>query len=428
VIRRVSVLGSTGSIGVNALEVVRRLNREARGPRHRVWALSAHSNLGLLKAQIREFRPSAVAVAERAAAEELKDWARRSAPRLSVWAGEEGLVRAASHRSVDVLVSAVVGTAGLAPLFAALKAGKIVALANKEALVVAGEILMKTARIYGAAVIPVDSEHSAMFQCLGLPSATGLKAPGLKRLILTASGGAFYRRKGPLDGVTPKEALRHPTWRMGRKITVDSATLTNKGLEAIEARHLFGVPLSDIQIVIHPQSIVHSLVEFEDGSMLAQMSHPDMRIPIQYALTHPERRPTPVKPLALEEIRALEFYPPNFRRFPCLALALEAGRKGGLWPAVMNAANEAAVGAFLDGKIGFTGIPKLIRSVLGGFGKTEECSRRPDLPAVRAADEWARRAAAERLTAPAGNVTALARNAVGERPSGKRLSPALRER
>jgi 1-deoxy-D-xylulose-5-phosphate reductoisomerase len=416
VIRRVSVLGSTGSIGVNALEVVRRLNREPRGPRYRVWALSAHSNLPLLKSQIREFRPSAVAVAERAASEGLKDWARRSAPGLSVWAGEEGLVRAASHRSVDVLVSAVVGAAGLAPLFAALKAGKTVALANKEALVAAGDILMRTARANGAAVIPVDSEHSAMFQCLGLPSATGLKAPGLKRLILTASGGAFYRRKGSLDRVTPEEALSHPTWKMGRKITVDSATLINKGLEAIEARHLFGVPLSDIRIVIHPQSIVHSLVEFEDGAMLAQMSHPDMRIPIQYALTHPARRPTPVKPLALEEIRTLEFFPPDFRRFPCLALALEAGRKGGLWPAAMNAANEAAVRAFLDGKIGFTGIPKLIRSVLGAFGRTGQSSRRADLPGVRAADAWARRMAAERLTA-------LARNAAGER-----LPAVFRER
>jgi 1-deoxy-D-xylulose-5-phosphate reductoisomerase len=406
VIRRISILGSTGSIGVNALEVVRRLNRGSQGPRHRVWALSAHSNLPLLQAQIREFRPSAVAVSDRSAAENLKDWARRSAPSLKVWSGGEGLVRAASHPSVDVLVSAVVGAAGLAPLFAALDAGKTVALANKEALVAAGELMMKTARARGAAVIPVDSEHSAMFQCLGLPSATGLKPAGLKRLILTASGGAFYRRKGPLDGVTPEEALRHPTWKMGRKITVDCATLTNKGLEAIEAGHLFGVPIDDVQIVVHPQSIVHSLVEFEDGAMLAQMSHPDMRIPIQYALTHPERRPTPVKPLALDEIRTLEFFPPDFRRFPCLEIALEAGRRGGLWPAVMNGANEAAVRAFLDGKIGFTGIPRLIRAVLGSFSKSKEFSGRPGLAAVLAADAWARRAAAERLTAPAARPAA----------------------
>lgn len=390
---RLAVLGSTGSIGVNALEVVRRLNREGRGPRRTVWGLSAHRNLPLLKAQIKEFRPKAVAAMDPDVVAALKGWARARYPSLHVWSGEEGLVRIASHRSVDVLLSSVVGAVGLTPLFAALKAGKTVALANKEALIVAGDLLMATARRHKATVLPVDSEHSAMFQCLPIPSAAGERPRGLKRLVLTASGGAFYRHEGPLDAVTPAQALNHPTWKMGKKITVDCATLTNKGLEAIEAHHLFGVPLGDVQIVVHPQSIVHSLVEFDDGSMLAQLSHPDMRIPIQYALTYPERRPTPVKPLSLAEIRKLEFFEPDFGRFPCLKIVLEAGRRGGLWPAVMNGANEAAVKAFLDGRIPFTGIARVLASVLRAYRGPRGKSY--TLPQVVEADRWARTRAEE---------------------------------
>jgi 1-deoxy-D-xylulose-5-phosphate reductoisomerase len=395
--RRVLILGSTGSIGVNALEVVRRLNREGRGPRRAVWGLSGHRNLPLLQSQIKEFRPRVVTVMDPAAAEQMKTWARTAAKGLQVWVGEEGLVKMAGDPAADFLLSSVVGAVGLSPLFAALKAGKTVALANKEALIVAGDLLMATARKHKATVLPVDSEHSAMFQCLPIASATGERPKGLRRLVLTASGGAFYRHNGSLDGVTPAQALNHPTWKMGKKITVDCATLTNKGLEAIEAHHLFGVPLDDIQIVIHPQSIVHSLVEFDDGSMLAQLSHPDMRIPIQYALTHPERRPTPVKPLRLEEIQKLEFYEPDFRRFPCLDLVLRAGRAGGLKPAVVNGANEVAVKSFLDHKIPFTGIARVVGDTLKAWRGSS--ASRYTLEDVLAADRWARRTAEDRVAA-----------------------------
>lgn len=383
--KKLAILGSTGSIGVNALDVVRRLNRA--GGRYRVLALSAHSNLALLQNQVKEFRPRWAVVGDEDSAKVLARWAKSRRIKIDVQAGVEGLVRAASAPPVDLVLSAVVGAVGLQPLLAALRAGKAVALANKEALIVAGEIVMDAARRYGGRIIPVDSEHSAMFQCLSGRTSPGR---GIRRLILTASGGAFYRRQGSLSSVGVEEALHHPTWKMGRKITIDCATLTNKGLEAIEAHHLFGVPLEKIQIVIHPQSIVHSLVEFEDGSMLAQLSHPDMRLPIQYALTYPERRPGPVRPLELEEIRKLEFFPPDFRRFPSLSLALEAGRRGGAWPAVFNGANEVAVKAFLDGRIPFTGIPKLCRRVMDRFNGPRG---KAGLSAILEADGWARREA-----------------------------------
>ena len=383
--KRIAILGSTGSIGVNALDVVRRLNRT--GERFRVVALSAHSNLALLQNQVKEFRPRWAVVGDPDSAILLGRWAKRLRIKLSVQVGVEGLVRAASAPTVDLVLSAVVGAVGLQPLLAALRAGKDVALANKEALIVAGDIVMATARRHGARIIPVDSEHSAMFQCLsGRLSSTA----GVRRLILTASGGAFYRRSGSLSSVGVQEALNHPTWKMGRKITIDCATLTNKGLEAIEAHHLFGVPMEKIQIVIHPQSIVHSLVEFEDGSMLAQLSHPDMRLPIQYALTFPERRPGPVRPLELEEIQKLEFFTPDFRRFPSLSLALEAGRRGGAWPAVFNGANEVAVKSFLDGRIPFTGIPKLCQRVMDRFKGPKG---KAGLSTILKADGWAREAA-----------------------------------
>ena len=378
-VRNLAILGSTGSIGVNALDVVRRLNRG--GEAFRVVALSAHSNLALLEKQILEFRPRLAVSGDGASAEAVRQWARKRRLAIRVDAGVEGLVRAASMPEADMVLSAVVGSVGLHPLLAALRAGKNVALANKEALIVGGEAVMAAARRHGGRIIPVDSEHSAMFQCLG-----GRSAVGVRRLILTASGGAFYRRKGSLSSVGVDEALNHPTWKMGRKITIDCATLTNKGLEAIEAHHLFGVPMEKIHIVIHPQSIVHSLVEFEDGSMLAQLSHPDMRLPIQYALTYPDRQPGPVRPLELEEIQKLEFFPPDFRRFPSLALALDAGKRGGSWPAVFNGANEFAVGAFLEGRIPFTGIPKVCRRVMDRF----KPSPQRGLAAIVEADRWAR--------------------------------------
>ncbi len=413
-VKRLALLGSTGSIGVNALDVVRRLNRGRNGDGrevYRVWGLSAQKNVRLLTEQIREFRPRAAVVSDPAAARELKAWARVRHPGLRVWEGPAGLQRLASHPEADWVLSAVVGSVGLLPLLAAVRAGKTVALANKEALIVGGDLVMAEARKHGARLIPVDSEHSAIFQCIAAsapPPASTPKGPplgdqaggGVRRIVLTASGGAFYRWKGSLNRVTPAQALAHPTWKMGNKITIDCATLTNKGLEAIEAHHLFGVPLEDIQIVIHPQSIVHSLVEFTDGAVLAQLSHPDMRLPIQYALTHPARLPTPLKSLRLAEVGRLEFHAPDFRRFPCLGLALKAGRLGGAWPAVFNGANEVAVRAFLDGRISFLGIPKLLARVMGAYQKTrntrsETRKERASLKDILEADHWSRQKAEE---------------------------------
>jgi 1-deoxy-D-xylulose-5-phosphate reductoisomerase len=387
--RRLVILGSTGSIGVNALDVLRRLPHWRKS--HRVWGLSGHRNLELLKSQIAEFRPARVAVADASAAQEIKTWARRRRLTLEVEHGLSALVRLAEAPEADWVLSAVVGAVGLEPLFAALSRGKTVALANKEALIVAGELLTSTARRRGGTLIPVDSEHSALFQCLA-----GATPKDVKRLVLTASGGAFYRRADTLDGVSVAEALAHPTWKMGRKITVDSATLTNKGLEAIEAHHLFGVPLKDVHIVIHPQSIVHSLVEFVDGAQLAQLSHPDMRLPIQYALTYPRRMKTSLRPLRLEEVGRLDFAPPDFSRFPCLGLALEAGEKGGLHPAVFNGANEEAVRAFLEEKISFTGIARVLAGVMSGFGRDSLArGRAASLTAIARADRWGREKAKE---------------------------------
>jgi 1-deoxy-D-xylulose-5-phosphate reductoisomerase len=280
---------------------------------------------------------------------------------------------------------------GLRPLLAAVRAGKKIALANKESLIAGGDLIMMLARRHKATILPVDSEHSAIFQCLQNA------VPGtVRRLILTASGGAFYRRKGALDTVTPEEALDHPTWKMGKKITVDCATLTNKGLEAIEAHYLFNIPMENIDIVIHPQSIVHSLVEFTDGAVLAQLSHPDMRLPIQYALTHPERHPTPLPTLRLEDIGRLDFHRPNFSRFPCLSLALKAGQRGGAWPAVFNGANEIAVRAFLERTISFTDIPKISAAVMTAYRpqpiSTGEAGA---FSAILTADAWAREKADE---------------------------------
>jgi 1-deoxy-D-xylulose-5-phosphate reductoisomerase len=337
--------------------------------------------VGLLKRQVEEFNPRIVAVFDRDAAQDMKNWGRSR--RLQVWEGVDGLARLAAAPESNFVLSAVVGAVGLLPLLRAVQAGKTVALANKEALIVAGDLVMAEARKHGATILPVDSEHSAIFQCLGS------RAQSIRRIILTASGGAFYRYSGNLNKVTPTQALKHPTWKMGKKITIDCATLTNKGLEAIEAHHLFGVPLENIHIVIHPQSIVHSLVEFIDGAMLAQLSHPDMRLPIQYALTYPERRSTTVRPLELEEIQRLEFFKPDFRRFPCLEMVLKAGRRGGLFPAVLNGANEVAVEGFIQGRIPFTGISRVLGKVMGMYGKVKTTPQL-SLETILAADAWAR--------------------------------------
>jgi 1-deoxy-D-xylulose-5-phosphate reductoisomerase len=379
--KKVVVLGSTGSIGVNTLDVVRR-NPSA----YQVLGLAANRNVRLILDQIKEFSPQMVAIDDTPAAAELKKALSgvKNAPQILNHA--EGLEKLAAHKNADVVISGVVGARGLLPLVAALKAGKNVGLANKEALVVAGPIIMALAKKHKARIIPVDSEHSAIFQCL-----QGHKSSEVSRILLTASGGPFYRDTRDLDSITVEEALNHPTWKMGAKITVDSATLMNKGLEAIEAHHLFGVPMKKIEILIHPQSIVHSLVEFEDGASLAQLSHPDMRIPIQYALTYPSRNQTPTKKLNLEEVGRLDFAKPDFSRFPALKLALEAGIRGGTAPAVLSASNEVAVRAFLEKKISFMAIPRVVAAVL----TAHKFNAAPRLAEVVAIDQWARKEAAD---------------------------------
>lgn len=383
--KNIALLGSTGSIGTQVLDVIRNLRGSVR-----VKSLSAHSNIELVKRQIAVFRPELVSVWEEASARALKAWAKKNHYKVKLVSGPKGLIAAAVYGPVELVVSSVVGAAGLEPLMKAISAGKNVALANKEALVAAGAIVMAHARRKGVKIIPVDSEHSAIFQCIGNNCAGNIN-----KLILTASGGPFYRSTKQMSSVTVEEALAHPTWIMGKKITVDSATLMNKGLEAIEAHHLFGVPMDKIEIVIHPRSIVHSLVEFKDGSIIAQMSNPDMRLPIQYALTFPERVKSPVKPLELDKMGALEFFKPDFKKFPCLGIALAAAKAGGTMPAVMNAANEAAVKGFLAKRIGFDAIPRVVARVMKGH----KIKRSPVLCDIQEADRDARTAAESLIAA-----------------------------
>jgi 1-deoxy-D-xylulose-5-phosphate reductoisomerase len=377
--RNIVILGSTGSIGVNALDVVRRYRRDFN-----VVGLAAGKNVDRVIQQIREFRPSVVAMGDIASAERLRHAVAGWRKRPAVWNHDDGIERLASHPKSQTVLCGMVGARGLLPLVAALKAGKTVGLANKEALVVAGELIMNLSRKHRAPIIPVDSEHSAIYQCL-----QGHKGVEVKRIILTASGGPFYRHAGNLDDITVEQALNHPTWKMGAKITVDSATLMNKGLEAIEAHLLFGVPMDKISIVIHPQSIVHSAVEYADGAILAQLSHPDMRLPIQYALTQPTRSPTAVRPLHLEEVGRLDFAAPDFRRFPCLKLALDAGRKGGTAPTALSSANEEAVKAFIEGRISFMTIASIVGKVLA----SHKVRNKPTLEDVLDVDAWGRDAA-----------------------------------
>ncbi|HTX54075.1 MAG TPA: 1-deoxy-D-xylulose-5-phosphate reductoisomerase [Candidatus Baltobacteraceae bacterium] len=350
--KRLAILGSTGSIGTSTLDVLR-----AHPEDFSVVALAGGSNLDRLEQQVREFAPAVVAVGSEAGAREL---ARRlGRTRQTVVWGEAGLAQAAAESGADLVVSAVVGGAGLVPTMAALSAGKTVALANKESLVMAGELMTSMARQRNTRILPVDSEHSAIFQCLnGHPDQ-------VQRLILTASGGPF--RQFAIEAfarITPQDALRHPTWSMGKKITIDSATLLNKGLEVIEAHWLFGLPLDRVDVIVHPQSVIHSMVEYVDGSVLAQLGVPDMRVPIQYALTYPERRPCPAARLSLAALGSLTFEPVDTHKFPALSLAYEAARGGGSWPTVLNAANEVAVQRFLDGRIGFDEIPTLMRKAM----------------------------------------------------------------
>jgi 1-deoxy-D-xylulose-5-phosphate reductoisomerase len=353
----VSILGSTGSIGCNSLRVLQSL-----GPaRFRVVALGAGRNVERLAVQVSRFNPELVSVESEEAAEQLRaELYKRSAPNPAISIGEAGLVEVATHPDADCVVSGTVGAVGFVPTLRALEAGKRVALANKETLVMAGELMTRAIEKSGAELLPVDSEHNALHQCL-----RGEKRSEVRRLVLTASGGPFRTRdQAAMASASVAEALQHPTWNMGAKITIDSATLMNKGLEVIEAHWLFGFDADEISIVIHPESIVHSMIELIDGSMIAQMGVTDMRHAIQYALTYPERYPSQLPPLDLAKLSSLNFESPDLERFPCISLAYRALRTGGTMPAAMNAANEEAVHAFIDERIALTDIPRVIESVM----------------------------------------------------------------
>ena len=375
-IRRVAVLGSTGSIGKSTLDVI-----AASEGRLQATVLSAHSNLETLAAQALAVRPRWLIATDAAAAAE-HPWP-RFPPGVELLTGQEGIERAVASGEVDVVVAAIVGSAGLRGAWAALEAGKTLALANKETLVMAGPLVMDLARRRGAPILPVDSEHSAVFQALQAG-----RRQDVRRIVLTASGGPFRKYTAEdMQHVTVADALKHPTWAMGKKITVDSATMMNKALEIIEARWLFDLEADQIGVVVHPQSIVHSMVEFVDGSVVAQMSPPDMKLPIQYALTYPERQPGVAAKFDWSRGHHLEFEPADFERFPALSLGLEAARAGGTTGAVLNAANEAAVAGFLAGELKFTEIVPACRDVL----EHHDFEPRPSLEQLIELDAWARR-------------------------------------
>jgi 1-deoxy-D-xylulose-5-phosphate reductoisomerase len=390
--QNVTVLGATGSIGVSTLDVMRR-----HPDRYRAFALCAHSQIDKLFEQCREFRPDYAVVRDGALAEELAGRCRADGLPTRVFHGMDALCEMAAHPGVDAVMAAIVGAAGLEPTLAAARAGKKILLANKEVLVMAGELFMHAVREHGAVLLPVDSEHNAIFQSLPVDFSRGLSECGVRRILLTASGGPFRRTPlTDLASVTPEAACAHPNWVMGRKISVDSASMMNKGLEVIEAHWLFACPPEQIQVVVHPQSVIHSLVEYSDGSVLAQLGNPDMRTPIAYALAYPERIDAGVAALDLFQIGRLDFEAPDFERFPCLALAYQALRSGGTAPAILNAANEVAVAAFLERRLPFLGIARLIASTLEALPVGPEGS----LADVLAADAAARRVA-ERLVGDA---------------------------
>ncbi|NLI58229.1 MAG: 1-deoxy-D-xylulose-5-phosphate reductoisomerase [Clostridium sp.] len=369
----ISILGSTGSIGVQTLDVARNLNIK-------VEALSGNTNIDLLEAQAREFKPRMVAVRNIDAANVLKE--RLLDCDIEVVSGMEGLKRAASLECVDMVVVSIVGIAGLIPTMEAIENKKNIALANKETLVTAGSIVMKKAAEAKVKILPIDSEHSAIFQCL-----MGNDIEDVSKLILTASGGPFRNKtKEELEKVSVKEALKHPNWDMGSKITIDSATLMNKGLEVIEAKWLFGLQEDKIEVLVHPQSIIHSMVEYNDGSVMAQLGLPDMRLPIQFALTYPRRRPNDFAKLDLLKHNNLTFELPDTKKFPCLKLAYESIKTGGTMPAVMNAANEEVVGLFIEERLKFIQIPEIIESVM----QKHTVRYNPSLEDIIEVDLWAR--------------------------------------
>jgi len=378
--KKIALLGSTGSIGTSTLDVVRRNPQQLQ-----VAAMACGRNVERVLEQIREFSPSLVSVTAEADAVRLREALGAEAPEI-LW-GREGSVRVATHPEAQTVVSAIVGAAGLEPTYAAIQAKKDIALANKETMVVAGEFMNAAARHRGVKIFPVDSEHSAIFQCLN-----GEDPKRIRRLILTASGGPFLNKpKEEFASITVEQALKHPNWSMGAKITIDSATLMNKGLELIEARWLFDVPPEALAVCVHPQSIIHSMVEFQDSSVMAQLGLPDMRVPIAYALSYPDRLPNDLPSLDLTQLAGLTFFQPDEEKFPCLKLAKRAMAEGGTMPAVLNAANEVAVQQFLDRKISFLQIPRVVEETLQGHARVTPKS----LEEIVAIDQWARQRASE---------------------------------
>ncbi len=386
-IKNISILGSTGSIGSSTLDVITLFP-----DRFKVVGLSACENIDKLEAQIRRFKPYLVSLASEEAAGELRG--RCSSLNIEILSGMEGLIRVSTLQEADMVVSAIAGSAGMIPTLSAIKAGKTIALANKEAMVMAGEIVTREAKEKGVRILPVDSEHSAIFQAM-----EGGRWEELHRIILTASGGPFLKTSPEETGkASIKDALRHPNWSMGTKVTIDSATLMNKGLEVIEARWLFDVSINQIKVLIHPQSIVHSMVEFRDGSVIAQMGIPDMRIPIAYALSYPERLDLIMPRLDLARIGVLTFENPDMEKFPCLSYAYDAIKEGGTMPAVLNSSNETSVRAFLQGRIGFLDIERIVGETM----KRHEVRRAETIEDVLMADSWARGEAEKVISKIAG--------------------------
>ena len=381
-VQQISVLGATGSIGTSTLDVI-----SQHPERYQVFALTAHSRIAELQALCLRHRPRFAVVADAAQGQRLQSDLRSAGVKTEVLSGAQGLCAVAAHPEVDAVMAAIVGAAGLESAMAAVTAGKKILLANKEALVMSGALFMRAVHEHGAQLLPIDSEHNAIFQCLPCNYAEGLAPLGVRRILLTASGGPFRNSSyAELEKVTPAQACAHPNWSMGQKISVDSATMMNKGLELIEACWLFAARPEQIEVVIHPQSVIHSLVDYVDGSMLAQLGNPDMRTPIAHAMAWPERIASGVAPLDLCALARIDFIAPDLQRFACLRLAIEAAQAGGATPIVLNAANEVAVAAFLQERIGFTQIPQLIEDVLN----SAVVSQAQNLPEVFAVDQLAR--------------------------------------
>lgn len=375
--KRISILGSTGSIGTQTLDVI-----EKMPDRFEVVALAAGRNMERFSEQVLRFRPRLVSCEDEASARELAERLGAMASHVQIEYGVRGLIDVAAHAGADMLITGIMGSVGLAPTLAAIEAGVAIGLANKETLISAGHLVMSSARRHNVPIIPIDSEHSAIFQCLN-----GEQQRDVRKIILTASGGSFRdRNREELETVTVEEALQHPNWSMGAKITIDSATMVNKGLEVMEAHWLFGLDYDQIEVVLHPESIVHSMVEFVDTSIIAQLGNPDMRVPIQYALTYPERLPAPSRPLDLVQAGTLHFREMDEERFPCLRMAYEAGRCGGTMPTVYNASNEVAVQRFLAGEISFLQIEQIIAEAMSRHLTVPD----PGLDDILSADEWAR--------------------------------------